>query len=178
MLEKVTDKNMLSQIIIKHIKKNVSTNCLLYTQEHEIEINANSLFIKEYPSDNMFLIKMRDNFAILYFYINDSSAFFDDMKDIKLELKGKKIVTEIAYKEGQNIDDMVNLFLNAGFKKSINRVCLEKNNKGFTDELKLPDGIHLQSELINENGVLNFIKENFDELTGCVPLISMIRRRI
>ena len=178
MLNRVTDRNMLSSTIIKHMRKNVFTNCLLYSQEYEAEIESGSLFVKEYPSDNLFMLKMRDDFAILYFYINDQSAFFNDMNDIKNEAKGKKLVTEIAYKEEYEIEILTSMFLEMNFNVSLNRVCLEKNSIGQASEVGLIDGIHLQNELINANNILSFLKENFNELTGCIPLINRIEKRI
>ncbi len=177
MLEKVTDKDMLSNAIIKHIKKNVFTNSLLYSQEYDNEIKSNSLYIKECESNNMFLLKMRDSFAILYYYINDQTAFFKDMANLKEEIKGKKIVTEIAYKYGQDIDLIASMFYEMKFIKAINRVCLEKNSLNQIEISKLEDGIHLQNDLLDENTILKFLKENFDEYTGCIPLNSTIKKR-
>lgn len=177
MLEKVTNKNVLSSTIIRHIKKDVFTNCLLYSQEHELEIEAGTLFIKEYPSNNLFMLKMRENFAILNFYINDKNAFLNDIAELETELNGKKIVVEIAYKYGQSIDEYISLFTKSFFAVSLNRECLEKNNVGASNELNLLDGLHLQRELINVKGVLDFLKENFNEFTGCIPSIGVIEKR-
>ena len=178
MIEKITDKNILSKMIFKHMKKNVFTNCILFSQEYDSEIEAGSLFMKEYSSDNLILIKMRNDFAIIYFYINSQDEFFNDIDDLKKELNGKKIVTEIAYKEGQDIDFIVSMFLQMNFSVSLNRICLENNRCGQTSEMPLIEGIHLQQELIDSNNILNFLKDNFNEYTGCIPPINIIKKRI
>ena len=61
-----------------------------------------------------------------------------------------------------------------------------KGNKDIQNSKSMFNGISkilgvgkiLQNELINANNILSFLKENFNELTGCIPLINRIEKRI
>ena len=176
MLEKVTDKNLLSKAIFKHIKKDVFTNCFLSSREFDEEIESGTLYVIEYQSNNLYLLKDRGEFITLYFYLNEKNAIGAEIDDIKAKLGCKKIVLEIAHKEGQTITE---LFEQIGFKTVLNRVCLERDKDNIADEGK-PSKIKVKESFINEDteNIIKFLQENFDRYTGCIPNINTIKNRV
>ena len=153
MLEKVTDKNLLSKAIFKHIKKDVFTNCFLSSREFDEEIESGTLYVIEYQSNNLYLLKDRGEFITLYFYLNEKNAIGAEIDDIKAKLGCKKIV--------------------------LNRVCLERNKENIADEGK-PSKIKVKESFINEDteNIIKFLQENFDRYTGCIPNINTIKNRV
>ena len=176
MLEKVTDKNLLSKSIFKHIEKNVFTNCFLTSKEFDEEIESGTLFVKEYQSNNLYLLKDRDEYVIMYFYINNKKAIGIEINDIKKEFENKKIVIEIAYKEKQTISDS---FEQIGFKKILNRVCLEKE-KTIVNDITESTGFSIRDAFNDGDAekIAKFLQNNFNKFTGCIPNINTINNRI
>ena len=179
MLEAVTNKNELSKLVFKHIKKNVLTNCFLSSKDYEREIENGTLLFKEYESNNLYIIKKRDGFIVLYYYINDDSSLKSELERIKKEIGDNKIVIEVAYEETN--DYQVKMFEKIGFEIILNRVNLHLVNRCLEFPPNQWDDIIIKEQFnLDEDSkqVFNFIKNNFNIITGCIPSVNEIKSRI
>lgn len=156
-MKKITDYAVLSEAISHHFGKTTVTNCFIDRQSYDAEIAAGTLFIHEYDG-GLYIIKQRDGFAILYFYLDSPASVIDQIPE--------NSVIEIPYRErDEGLKSVAERFADSGTTKLFSRVRLTKiaEPTEYSDE-------HIS--VANEDDsdeIAGLLYKSFDRLTGCLP---------
>ena len=181
MLEYITDKKTLSDLIFKHLGRDLLTNCYLSIKEFLDELEQNTLVYKEFKK-NLYILKEREDFAILYYYICDVESAKNELEELKSMLHYKIIVTEFAYKDDPTLEEKtLKLFESSKYYISLRRTNLENKNETYLDTTCSFDNIEWKYDFDKKEDAIrirDFLVENFNKITGCIPTIATIENKI
>ena len=181
MLDIIDNKNMLSNLMINHLGKNLITNCYLSIKEFEDEIELKTLMYREFPTGNLYILKYREDFMILYYYINRADSVKNEFNEIKSIFDNKKIVVEIPYREELQLEEVLDLFDELGFSLSLKRINLEHQIEARLDTTCPYSEIEWKyffDSIEDSTRIREFLLDNFDKYTGCIPLKETIMKKI
>lgn len=190
-LKKIESYQEMSKLIFSCFKKNVMTNCFLSKEDWEFEINNKSVYYFM-VENSLFLIREREKFFILNYYLNDWN-----IEKIKIEMQqeiSKPVVVEVVSKNilDESYLKQQELFFQLGMQKTLERVrfqnveqvenlASEKENLLVTSEninneidTKFESDFESESEITFANiddlaGILELLHSSFNLYYGCIP---------
>lgn len=150
-MKKITDVSELNSAVSRHFVKNVSTNNFTSEKAYLNEIEAGNLYIEE-DTEHLFILRKRDGFYIVNYYIHGNFRFPE-------ELNGEKLVVEIPYKRETDIPTCFEKF---GFRLYLERIRMtakKSETNGKAEFVKESDA----------KKAYKLITDNFDKTSGCIP---------
>lgn len=165
---KIDRYETISKLILKEFKKGVITNNFLTESDLEDEIANCSLYAYQFAG-GLLILREREKHYILNYYINNSDVKIDKVFD-------KDIVVEIVSRKNDDNEKIISYFEGQGYEICLRRVRYVNNFCGNVS-FSLSDEIEMcKNDCVDE--VMQILKENFNEHTGCIPLRSSLLRDI
>lgn len=165
---KIDRYETISKLILKEFKKGVITNNFLTKADLENEILNCSLYAHKFAG-GLLILRKRERHYILNYYINNTDINID-----KAFLKD--VVVEVVSRKNDDNESVISYFERQGYE-----ICLERvryvNNFCENVSFVAQNGIEMCKDVDVDN-IMQILKENFNEYTGCIPLRSSLLRDI
>jgi len=149
-MKKISDISIVNELIKKHFVKNVCTNSFLSTDDFKREIVSDSLFFSE-TEGGLFLLRKREDFYILNFYIHGEVIFPEP------EIP---TVCEIPYKRKLSCEEF---FKNSGFER-----FLERMRMTAAKPEKQAGSAYVAAEK-DAGKAYELMCNSFNRYSGCIP---------
>jgi len=151
------------------MKPGVVTNNFITPDGYRSEIAAGSLYVHDW-SGNLLLLRKRDGYHLLTFYLNDLNM----LPDIALP---PDTVTEIPQKPSGANPDAVEYWMQIGDRQTLKRIRLTRKSDQAT-ALYGRETFALCATPEDFNEIHALLRDSFDHRTGCLPSETELCRDI
>jgi N-acetylglutamate synthase-like GNAT family acetyltransferase len=162
---RIKEYDELNDLIMKHFKKGVYTNCFVSKDEFEFFIEKKCLYYYLFDGGILLFFKMK-GFYNMKFYINNINCDFNIPSNMK-------IVTEVAAKSPKDLLDVSDYLKRNGFQLELQRErfsckepIYEKKECGKNVDI---------AKLKDYKKIIKILKKNYDKYTGCIPMKEKIK---
>lgn len=167
-MNQVKTYDEISEAIKEHFKVGVVTNCFLTEEEYKREIKNKTLYVIN-EANYLIVLREREGHYKLNYYINQ-------MEKLKIKLDKPVVVEIIKRPYDKNFEIIKEIFTDSCFVKILERERYTLDNiENLKCEYKYKIEI-CKREDIDE--IMEILKNNFDEYTGCVPTTEEIEEEI
>lgn len=161
-MKAINSLDELSFIIKKYFKKGYITNNYYHISTYLEDILNGDLFFCEINESALFLRKRSKHYIGIY-YIN----IFDGINFGKIaDILDSKMIVEVTFKNTID-DDIVNIFINNGFKIELERI--RYINNGIHDFVENTNKNIVFPKIDSISEILNLLENNFNVQTSFLP---------